>query len=100
MIKRQGQVSGLLDRLQTAQDNNNIQRETVNEEVLSLRDPMTLKRIKNPCRTMHCKHLACFDLKIFLENQKAMKKEWKCPCCKISTDLSSLIVDTELLAFI
>lgn len=31
--------------------------------VMSLRCPLSRQRMRYPCRTVHCTHLQCFDLK-------------------------------------
>lgn len=49
----------------------------------SLLCPLGKKRMEIPAKSIHCDHLQCFDVKIFLlMNEK--KSTWKCPICDIS----------------
>jgi len=45
--------------------------------------PLGKKRIEIPAKSIHCNHLQCFDVRIFLSmNEKNPK--WKCPICDAS----------------
>ncbi|KAK9326384.1 hypothetical protein V1517DRAFT_311618 [Lipomyces orientalis] len=45
---------------------------------LTLKCPLSMKRMKLPVRSVRCKHATCFDLYNFLEISRA---SWKCPIC-------------------
>lgn len=52
----------------------------VGDEVVSLRDPITMARIDIPGKGLHCAHTGSFDVQTFLEfNEHG--REWKCPHC-------------------
>mmetsp|Transcript_10457 Transcript_10457/g.18437 ORF Transcript_10457/g.18437 Transcript_10457/m.18437 type:complete len:447 (+) Transcript_10457:674-2014(+) len=52
------------------------------EMLLSLRDPMTMQRIKVPAKTVHCTHVQCFDAKSFFDFQRTAKNaKWCCFVC-------------------
>jgi hypothetical protein len=63
---------------------------------LSLKCPISLSRIKIPVRGKHCKHVQCFDLRSFVE-----ENSWICPCCNSSIlDLRMLVVDPFYLVIV
>ena len=62
---------------------------------LSLKCPISLSRIKIPVRGKHCKHVQCFDLRSFVE-----ENTWICPCCNSILDLRMLIVDPFYLVIV
>lgn len=59
---------------------------------LSLRCPITFKRIVIPARGNDCKHLQCFDLETFLK-LNTDKSGWSCPICNLPIVLENLEVD-------
>ncbi|KAJ6226082.1 tonalli [Anaeramoeba flamelloides] len=61
-------------------------------DTISLKCPLSRKRIKIPSRTIKCKHLQCFDLTQFIKFAEFSKK-WVCPCCNIKIKLNELIID-------
>ncbi|KAJ3441355.1 e3 sumo-protein ligase pias1 [Anaeramoeba flamelloides] len=61
-------------------------------DTISLKCPLSRKRIKIPSRTINCKHLQCFDLTQFIKFAEFSKK-WVCPCCNIKIKLNELIID-------
>lgn len=61
-------------------------------QVLSLKCPLSYVRIKVPCRTAHCKHVACFDATSFLQLQE-QGPQWLCPICNESAKFEQLAVD-------
>lgn len=48
---------------------------------VSLKCPMTFKRIVLPTRGTDCKHLQCFDLETYLQ-VNSERGTWRCPVCK------------------
>ena len=48
---------------------------------VSLRCPVTYKRIGLPARGHDCRHIQCFDLESYLK-LNCEKGLWKCPVCK------------------
>ena len=48
---------------------------------VSLRCPLTFKRISLPARGHDCRHIQCFDLESYLK-LNCEKGLWKCPVCK------------------
>ncbi|KAI9345115.1 MIZ/SP-RING zinc finger-domain-containing protein [Pilaira anomala] len=52
---------------------------------LSLRCPISLKKLKLPIRGRNCKHLECFDLVPYLLTNENKVPQWLCPCCNKTT---------------
>ncbi|KAI8968544.1 MIZ/SP-RING zinc finger-domain-containing protein [Mycotypha africana] len=48
---------------------------------LSLKCPITLKRIKQPVRGRNCRHVDCFDFLGYILINKIENAAWKCPHC-------------------
>ena len=48
---------------------------------VSLRCPLTFKRISVPARGHDCRHTQCWDLESYLK-LNCEKGLWKCPVCK------------------
>jgi zinc finger MIZ domain-containing protein len=48
---------------------------------VSLKCPITFKRIALPARGHECKHIQCFDLESYLQ-MNCDRGSWKCPVCK------------------
>ena len=48
---------------------------------VSLRCPLTFRRIAVPARGHECRHIQCFDLESYLK-LNCEKGVWKCPVCK------------------
>ncbi|KAG2175610.1 hypothetical protein INT43_001257 [Umbelopsis isabellina] len=69
----------------------------IGDEVISFRDPLTLKRIHIPSKGTHCTHIGAFDLQTFLEfNEWSI--EWKCPFCMDNINgLQDLAVSGQFL---
>ncbi|KAG1473715.1 hypothetical protein G6F56_000787 [Rhizopus delemar] len=62
-------------------------------QTLSLRCPLALTRIRRPVRSIHCKHLQCFDARAFLEMNE-QTPTWSCPVCNIPIEeYKSLALD-------
>lgn len=66
-----------------------------NEEVISLKDILTLKRIEIASKSSKCNHRQCFDLKSYLEYSH-QSKLWNCPICEGHCDYQSLIIDQKM----
>ncbi len=70
---------------------------TVSER-LYLRDSLTFKRFKTPCKGVSCHHLPCFELDVYQQyNKKRGLNEYRCPICDESCCASKLYVDSVLL---
>lgn len=63
--------------------------------ILSLKCPLSYCRISTPVRSIHCKHIECFDAKSFLQLQQ-QATTWTCPICNKVLDFDSLAVDDYL----
>ena len=48
---------------------------------VSLKCPITFKRIMLPARGHECKHIPCFDLESYLQ-MNCERGAWRCPVCK------------------
>ncbi|CAK8998708.1 unnamed protein product [Durusdinium trenchii] len=48
-----------------------------------LRCPLTMERLKEPVRGLHCKHLQCVELEAFLitASSRCFQRRWRCPIC-------------------
>lgn len=59
---------------------------------MSLKDPVSMSRIKTPCRTTNCRHTECFDAEDFLQLQE-QAPTWTCPICSKPAQWEHLVVD-------
>ncbi|XP_056097770.1 zinc finger MIZ domain-containing protein 1a [Rhinichthys klamathensis goyatoka] len=59
---------------------------------VSLKCPITFRRIQLPARGHDCKHVQCFDLESYLE-LNCERGTWRCPVCNKSALLEGLEVD-------
>jgi len=66
---------------------------------VSLKCPITYRRINVPARGHDCKHIQCFDLESYLK-LNVDKGNWKCPACSKSAILEGLEVDQYLCQII
>lgn len=57
--------------------------ETVSQQV-SLRDPVSLVRIRVPVRGHKCDHLQCFDLETHWQVNSREHSSWACPVCGVA----------------
>ena len=48
---------------------------------ISLKCPITYRRIALPARGHDCKHIQCFDLESYLQ-LNCERGQWRCPVCK------------------
>jgi SUMO ligase MMS21 Smc5/6 complex component len=48
---------------------------------VSLKCPITFKKINLPARGHDCKHIQCFDLESYLQ-LNCERGSWRCPVCK------------------
>ncbi|CAG2106647.1 unnamed protein product, partial [Medioppia subpectinata] len=60
---------------------------------VSLKCPLSQRRLRIPCRTVTCQHIECFDGQSFFAANE-WRSEWLCPICHASADTSALRVDT------
>eukprot|EP01080_Neovahlkampfia_damariscottae_P003480 gene3480-6129_t len=67
----------------------------IKNEIVSLIDPYTRLRIKNPCKGIGCEHKQCYDLETFLINFKHSKIS-KCPICNIRIEIHSILIDYKI----
>uniref|UniRef100_A0A671PNN2 Zinc finger MIZ domain-containing protein 1-like n=1 Tax=Sinocyclocheilus anshuiensis TaxID=1608454 RepID=A0A671PNN2_9TELE len=59
---------------------------------VSLKCPITFRRIQLPARGHDCKHVQCFDLESYLQ-LNCERGTWRCPVCNKSALLEGLEVD-------
>uniref|UniRef100_A0A673GX24 Zinc finger MIZ domain-containing protein 1-like n=1 Tax=Sinocyclocheilus rhinocerous TaxID=307959 RepID=A0A673GX24_9TELE len=59
---------------------------------ISLKCPITFRRIQLPARGYDCKHMQCFDLESYLE-LNCERGSWRCPVCNKAALLEGLEVD-------
>ena len=52
-------------------------------ETLTLKDPISMRRIELPCKSRFCGHTACFDVATFLTLNE-QTPTWICPICNRS----------------
>lgn len=61
---------------------------------VSLVCPLSRKRMKVPCRGVHCRHVQCFDAYAYLAaNEGTLKPFWCCPVCDLELPVEDLRVD-------
>lgn len=68
------------------EDDEELQMETMK---MSLQCPISYMRMKNPVRSITCRHIQCFDAQWFLEAQKQVPL-WECPVCQKKVDIMDL----------
>ncbi|OWR46656.1 putative sumo ligase [Danaus plexippus plexippus] len=59
---------------------------------VSLKCPITFKKITLPARGHECKHIQCFDLESYLQ-LNCERGSWRCPVCNKPAQLEGLEVD-------
>jgi zinc finger MIZ domain-containing protein len=62
---------------------------------ISLRDPISLKRISIPARGIICRHVQPFDLETYLE-LNMRNPTWKCILCNELVPPEGIIIDSYL----
>ncbi|XP_039749645.1 zinc finger MIZ domain-containing protein 1 [Pararge aegeria] len=69
-------------------------RDSVEQTALkvSLKCPITFKKITLPARGHECKHIQCFDLESYLQ-LNCERGSWRCPVCNKPAQLEGLEVD-------
>lgn len=74
--------------------NNPNDRDSVEQTALkvSLKCPITFKKITLPARGHECKHIQCFDLESYLQ-LNCERGSWRCPVCNKPAQLEGLEVD-------
>uniref|UniRef100_A0A667GB67 Zinc finger MIZ-type containing 2 n=1 Tax=Lynx canadensis TaxID=61383 RepID=A0A667GB67_LYNCA len=63
---------------------------------VSLRCPITFRRIQLPARGHDCRHIQCFDLESYLQ-LNCERGTWRCPVCNKTALLEGLQVDQYVL---
>ncbi|CAL4090615.1 unnamed protein product [Meganyctiphanes norvegica] len=66
---------------------------------ISLKCPITFKRISLPARGHDCKHIQCFDLESYLQ-MNCERGAWRCPVCNKTAYLEGLEVDQYIWGII
>ncbi|XP_078576239.1 zinc finger MIZ domain-containing protein 1-like isoform X4 [Branchiostoma floridae x Branchiostoma japonicum] len=59
---------------------------------VSLKCPITFRRIQLPARGHDCKHIQCFDLESYLQ-LNCERGQWRCPVCNKTALLEGLEID-------
>uniref|UniRef100_A0A4W3HSP1 Zinc finger, MIZ-type containing 1a n=1 Tax=Callorhinchus milii TaxID=7868 RepID=A0A4W3HSP1_CALMI len=59
---------------------------------VSLKCPITFRRIQLPARGHDCKHVQCFDLESYLQ-LNCERGTWRCPVCNWRTILNKVTID-------
>lgn len=69
-------------------------RDSIEQTALkvSLKCPITFKKITLPARGHECKHIQCFDLESYLQ-LNCERGSWRCPVCNKPAQLEGLEVD-------
>ncbi|XP_063304617.1 zinc finger MIZ domain-containing protein 2 isoform X1 [Pelobates fuscus] len=63
---------------------------------VSLKCPITFRRIQLPARGHDCRHIQCFDLESYLQ-LNCERGTWRCPVCNKTALLEGLEVDQYML---
>ncbi|XP_033978924.1 zinc finger MIZ domain-containing protein 2 isoform X3 [Trematomus bernacchii] len=66
---------------------------------VSLKCPITFRRIQLPARGHDCRHIQCFDLESYLQ-LNCERGTWRCPVCNKSALLEGLEVDQYMLGIL
>ena len=65
----------------------------VGTEVVSLRDPVTMGRVKVPARGKFCTHIRCFDMNVYLESVKVPTQKVPCNICDVKISIYDIVID-------
>ena len=63
---------------------------------ISLKCPITFKKITLPARGHDCKHIQCFDLESYLQ-MNCERGSWRCPVCKWVQKFGSVCIFVSIL---
>ncbi|KAH7718195.1 chromatin protein [Aphelenchoides avenae] len=63
--------------------------EMLTPETISLKCPISKKRIQVAAKGVNCRHMQCFDLSAFIQ-VRACSNRWYCPLCETETKLDQL----------
>ncbi|RVE68751.1 hypothetical protein OJAV_G00094760 [Oryzias javanicus] len=66
---------------------------------VSLKCPITFRRIQLPARGPDCRHVQCFDLESYLQ-LNCERGTWRCPVCNKTALLEGLEVDQYMLGIL
>ncbi|KAM7201041.1 E3 SUMO-protein ligase pli1 [Naviculisporaceae sp. PSN 640] len=66
---------------------------------ISLKCPLSYMRLKNPCRSISCSHIQCFDATSYLQLQE-QGPQWVCPICNKSATYDQLAIDEYVMDII
>ncbi|KAM6036168.1 LOW QUALITY PROTEIN: zinc finger MIZ domain-containing protein 2 [Theristicus caerulescens] len=66
---------------------------------VSLKCPITFRRIQLPARGHDCRHIQCFDLESYLQ-LNCERGTWRCPVCNKTALLEGLEVDQYMLGIL
>uniref|UniRef100_A0A3P8VKV3 Zinc finger, MIZ-type containing 2 n=1 Tax=Cynoglossus semilaevis TaxID=244447 RepID=A0A3P8VKV3_CYNSE len=66
---------------------------------VSLKCPITFRRIQLPARGFDCRHIQCFDLESYLQ-LNCERGTWRCPVCNKTAVLEGLEVDQYMLGIL
>uniref|UniRef100_A0A4W5LG60 SP-RING-type domain-containing protein n=1 Tax=Hucho hucho TaxID=62062 RepID=A0A4W5LG60_9TELE len=64
---------------------------------VSLKCPITFRRIQLPARGHDCKHVQCFDLEWYLQ-LNCERGTWRCPVCKYVVTISKLCFVNKVMS--
>ncbi|XP_026819603.1 E3 SUMO-protein ligase PIAS3-like [Rhopalosiphum maidis] len=66
---------------------------------VTIKDPLTMQRMKLPARGVECVHLQCFDAISFLRMNE-QKQTWLCPLCKKRVKFENIEIDEYFLKIV
>ncbi|KAJ5750384.1 hypothetical protein N7533_007412 [Penicillium manginii] len=104
-VRQQASISPANDTLQIIQKRlcpttDNDELAVVSDSLtVGLIDPFMAQVYNVPARSVHCDHLECFDLDVFINTRKSesglgpMNDNWQCPICKADARPMHLIID-------
>lgn len=62
--------------------------------LVSLKCPLTNRRLDVPARGLKCEHVECFDLREYLQlNYSKHVTKWTCPICSCAINSKQIVVD-------
>ncbi|KAG8093882.1 hypothetical protein GUJ93_ZPchr0012g20697, partial [Zizania palustris] len=62
---------------------------------VSLKCPISFRRIETPIKGRLCKHYQCFDYNNYME-MNLRKPTWRCPCCSTPSNFIDLRIDQKM----